>query len=312
MAPLKSAGTRLLRRLRAWRARHGPSRYRLGEVAITLPAGHPLPAYQAEHPLYDRFLPVLAAHLAAGEVAVDVGANCGDTLAAMHAAQPALHYVCVEADPGFFALLEANAARIAAARPDAQITLIQALVGEAIGTATLAGAAGTRHAVADASPGALAAQRLCDLLGDRGIAAPRLIKSDVDGFDYDVIQSAGALLAEPLPLLFFECQFADQAQRRGYDDLFARLAANGYADWTLFDNFGNPLLRTDRLGDVAQLLDYVARQHRGAAPARSTTTTCSPPDRPTTRWSARCCAPTSGSARTRGWRRPCGACPRAS
>ena len=50
---------------------------------LCLPKDHLLPHYQREHRLYDRFLPFVARALPAGTAAIDVGANCGDTLAAM-------------------------------------------------------------------------------------------------------------------------------------------------------------------------------------------------------------------------------------
>jgi hypothetical protein len=50
------------------------------EYSIELTPDHLLPTYQKNHPKYDRFLPVLVAHLEKGCVIVDVGANVGDSV----------------------------------------------------------------------------------------------------------------------------------------------------------------------------------------------------------------------------------------
>ena len=74
-----------------------------------------------------------------------------------------------------------------------------------------------------------------------GAVAPerfRLLKSDVDGYDYDVLASAGAMLDDERLLVFFECYAENDEQRAGYLELFEQLAARGYR-FSFFDNFGN-------------------------------------------------------------------------
>ena len=236
-----------------------------GDTLIELPEGHPLPYYKARHPRYDRFLPHLCTHLEASDVMVDVGANCGDTLAAIYSANPSLKFVCIEADQGFFELLAANAKRITSKDPRASIELVLGFVGLGVGPAKLVGSAGTRHAVSDNSPTALTPESLNALLMRCGTSHPRLIKSDVDGFDYDVIGSAASLLTDPLPLLFFECQFDDIQQRTGYDTLFVDLQNKGYVEFAIFDNFGNHLISTSSLEQLGQAFDYIGRQNQGQA-----------------------------------------------
>jgi FkbM family methyltransferase len=132
-----------------------PVEHAYGNVAITLPADHALPAYQRQHRLYDRFLPHLVQHLDAGSVVVDVGANCGDTVAAMYANNPSLNYVCVEPDQGFFDLMVRNVEKIAANDPDASIRCVQSLIGKAVSSAVLEGSAGTKKAKLAELPGAM-------------------------------------------------------------------------------------------------------------------------------------------------------------
>lgn len=90
-----------------------------------------------------------------------------------------------------------------------------------------------------------------------------LLKSDVDGFDYDVLDSAAKLIAEHLPILFFECHFGDLYQKEGYRKTIAGLQGGGYCAWVVFDNYGDVVLRTGEVDILFQLFDYVDRQNAG-------------------------------------------------
>jgi FkbM family methyltransferase len=217
--------------------------------AIELPADHLLPMLQRMFRQYDRFLPHLASYLEAGDVVFDVGANCGDTLAAMCSANGALSFVCVEPDVRFFSFLKQNVARIREALPNVSIVLTQDFVSAREDFASLAGAGGTktvswRGDLAGAENTQEAAHRAVRLdaiaTAARGIDAARvrLLKSDVDGYDFDVLDSAGAMLDGPRLLLFFECFAENEEQREGYLALFERLYARGYNHFRFFDNFG--------------------------------------------------------------------------
>jgi FkbM family methyltransferase len=227
-------------------------------VTIRLPADHRLPEYQRAHPLYDRFLPRLAAALPAGAHVVDVGANVGDTLAAMHAANPTLTFTCIEPDPRFCDYLDTNIARLRARDPGLQVTVERAMVGKAVASAALAGGGGTAHA----EPGQGLATTTLDVLV---IAPVVLLKSDVDGYDWDVIDSADAVIGRDAPLLFFECLLDTAAQKAGFEATIARLATSGYDDWSVFDNFGALLLRAASPASLLALLDYVWEQNQGRA-----------------------------------------------
>jgi FkbM family methyltransferase len=231
-------------------------------MSILLPPDHALPRYQRRHRKYDRFLPHLVRYLQAPGTVIDVGANVGDTLAAMAAENGALDYVCIEADADFHALLETNAGRVRAARPGICIDLHRALVGARAKTATLEGAKGTRTAVETEGAG-LASQRLDALLG-AGLPSPlRLLKSDVDGHDHDVIASAEALIEAHRPLIFFECQYDDAGQKAAYLEMLRDLEGRGYRDWAVFDNFGELALRAGEVAPIEQLVEYVWRQTLG-------------------------------------------------
>lgn len=254
----------LLRRIRRSLAALRPAREQTlpcGPVTLTLPPGHMLPRYQRLHPRYDRFLPHLARQLDRGAGVIDVGANCGDTLAAMATENPGLRYLCIEPDPAFDAYLQRNLAALRSVWPDLQVQLARELVGLEVTSASLEGSGGTKHAKPGAGP--ITAQTLDALVARHRFAPVRLLKSDVDGFDYDVIASAGEVLRRDAPLLFFECHFTDAAQRAGYERLVSSLAERGYRHWTVFDNFGEVLLPSARPEQLPGLFEYVERQNQG-------------------------------------------------
>lgn len=251
----------LLRRLKRGSPRE--LTFRSGMVELALPPGHPLLIMQAENPLYDRFLPFLAGRLEAGALLVDVGANCGDTLGAVYGANRNLKFICVEPNAGFFSYLERNVGLLMKHDPAAVIHTVQALVGKKVASATLAVANGTSHAVEGVGGPAISSRTLDDILDSLRAGPLRLLKSDVDGFDFDVIDSAEGSIQESHPLIFFECQFEDDNQRSGYVRTISRLQAAGYSEWVVFDNFGEVVLKSSGIDSVLQLLNYLWRLNIG-------------------------------------------------
>lgn len=235
--------------------------YRYGNFSIILPADHLLPTYRKQHKLYDRFLPHLSKYLEPKSTVIDIGANCGDTLAAMYDANSNLNFVCVEPDEAFFALLQENLLRIKAVDKNASIQAINALVGKQITDVSLEGAGGTKKAVIGNSSRSISSEMLDHILSTSELTRVALLKSDVDGFDYDVIDSADAILGAHAPIIFFECHFDHIFQKTGYEKTIANLRSRGYVNWVVFDNFGEVVLRTDDIGQIRQLLDYVWRQN---------------------------------------------------
>ncbi|WJS02765.1 FkbM family methyltransferase [Roseibium aggregatum] len=240
--------------------KQGPIRYQIGNINITLPPGHRLPAYQSKHKNYDRFLPHLARYLHAGDVVIDVGANVGDTLASILDGNPHLQVLCIEADDEFFGYLQNNLLSIKNDIPEALVELVKALVGKTGSYAELSGEHGTKHAVM--GNGGVPTKPLSEIVRQfPDLPAPRLIKSDVDGFDHDVISSAGDLL-DKKPLLFFECHFQETDQMKDYLLLLKNLFERGYGYITVFDNFGAVVCSTDNIYTVEEMFKYVDRQNK--------------------------------------------------
>lgn len=236
--------------------------YPFGRLSVRMPASHQLANYQRNHKLYDRFLPHLAKYLSTEGLVIDVGANCGDTLAAMFSANSDLAFVCVEPDDEFFQMLQETKERILAIDPSVSIRLVKELIGESVKNVSLEGSKGTKKAVSGSS----GSMTMDSMPLDKAIDSAEgqklvLLKSDVDGYDYDVIDSAERLVTMHRPLLFFECQQDHDFQRAGYVQTITRLFDSGYDQWVVFDNFGEVVLRTERVSDIVQLFDYVWRQN---------------------------------------------------
>jgi FkbM family methyltransferase len=256
---------RVSRYVRQTKKRLGiPVEHAYGEFSITLPADHMLPVYQKQHRRYDRFLPRLAKYIDHGATIIDVGANCGDSLAAMVEQNAKSTYVCIEPDAVFFEYLALNIRRIKAAVPGVDVRAIKSLVGKNITLVALEGVGGTKHAVA--GQGNHQAETLDEIVRALiGTSRVSLIKSDVDGFDYDVIDSAEELIASNGPMIFFECYVTSLQQKEGFESTLNWLQSIGYKDWTAFDNFGEVILRTADAADILQLIDYVWKQSSGGA-----------------------------------------------
>jgi FkbM family methyltransferase len=253
---------KLLKKWGLWRMRID-QQLRFGSFSIRLPPDHLLPEYQRKHPSYDRFLPFLAGRLQGNGTVIDVGANCGDTVAAMAAENPLLHYLCIEPERQFLRYLKANIALMQQAVPCLRIEALEAMVGRDITQASLAGVNGSKHAV----PGAvgLKTTTLDAIVRNAERPTVRLLKSDVDGFDYDVVNSASDLLRRDGPLVYYECHFFDEDQRQGFETLMRSLVDAGYMRWAVFDNFGEILLSDTSPAQIEQLMLYVQRQNQKRA-----------------------------------------------
>lgn len=242
-----------------------PGKCAFGNLSIVLPSDHVLPRSLKEHPRYDRFLPYLARQLPTGSTVIDVGANCGDTLASMMAANPTLSFACVEPDDTFFGYLEQNIGRIQSVLPNANIKAIKALVGKEVTKAQLHSSKGTAHAVASQTEQAKPARTMDDLAREASLGNISLLKTDVDGFDYDVLNSAEGLIREHAPVIFFECYFEKVSQREGFKQTLRMLQTAHYEQWAIFDNFGELMLRTRDIAQIEQLIDYCWRETNGSS-----------------------------------------------
>lgn len=250
--------SKILRRLRKYSKL--PINYKYKSFSINLPAHHLLPEYQKTNPKYDRFLPHLTRYINPSETIIDIGANIGDSLAGMAEQNTTAHYICIEADDSFYRHLEENVKKIKTSINHLKVTTIKALVGKNISNVSLDGQYGTKHAVI-LNEGGLTSSPLDEVIPNE--SSVRILKSDVDGFDYDVLDSSMAVIKKHKPILFFECQFDHEYQKTGYLQTLRTLEQAGYCDWIIFDNFGEVVMRTGDMSIICQLISYIWQQNTG-------------------------------------------------
>jgi hypothetical protein len=86
-------------------------------------------------------------------------------------------------------------------------------------------------------------------------SAISLIKIDVDGFDWDVIESGIDEIEDGRPYLFFEAQVFDLIGINGTIQVLEKLSKSDYI-FVIFDNFGNYATTTGDVDAVSKLVKY--------------------------------------------------------
>ena len=242
--------------------------YPFDAIDLHLPIHHKMPNIKAACKLLDSFLPHVVSYIDAPGTIIDIGANCGDTLAAMYSTNKDLKYVCVEPDNTFFVFLEHNAQRIRGKYGVNNITSVQAMIGSEIKCAVLAqdGTTATYGDInCETSEGAIETKSLDSIVESMNIRDVKLLKVDTDYYDYDVLNSSKLLLTSQRPMIYFECCYLEnkEPQIQGYKEVIRYLESVNYRAWAIFDNFGELLLRTDSTDTIMQLIDYVWRLNTG-------------------------------------------------
>jgi len=199
-------------------------RYRIGGLELVLPLSHELPFYRNDHPRYNEAIGRISAQL--GGPVVDVGANVGDTAAAIRVLTD-VPILCVEGDDRVFRLLERNARGLDPA-PELERAFVETPPRGRVETAR-----GTARVVAGGEE--LPSKPLARILQDHPrFAEPALIKLDTDGFDVPILLANVELLGRLRPVLFFEYDphlGADPA-------VFERLREAGYRRAHVYENTG--------------------------------------------------------------------------
>ena len=183
----------------------------------------------------------LVARLTPGAVVFDVGANVG--YFSMLAARTLNGAGCVHAFEPVSWL--ADAARANAARNGLQVEVHECAIGSADGRAELAISPHPGGAVltsadrpADAVGTATVEVRSLDSLCAAGLAAPTLVKIDVEGAEHEVIEGMSHLLDTANPILIVEVDAATVAEvERKSGAIQARLEERGYRVERLADGY---------------------------------------------------------------------------
>ena len=207
---------------------------RVGNIHLWLPPEHLLPIYKQKNHLYDSFLPVLANRLPVGSTVVDVGANIGDSCKSMYISNSSLKFLCVEPDTKFFKYLKFNTHKI----PKQNLFLYKVLVTESGGVFKLVGKGGTKS-MQITNQGSIKTATLDSLCSEISAGSQiGLIKSDVDGFDFDVLLSGRSVISEKQPLVFAEFSFVDEGSLGKYLNLVNFLISAKYIRAFIFRNTG--------------------------------------------------------------------------
>jgi len=205
----------------------------IADLKLKVNNGNLIPHYQQKHKLYDRFLPFFAKYLN-GRI-VDIGSNCGLLLAAMLANNPELKFLCCEMEQKVYDILEHNKGELLNVFPKAQIDTFRGKIGRVgVPMDTL-----FTH----------------ELLNDTS-----LIKTDTDGFDWDILRSFSYKIT---PLIYFEADYRNQEQYTQFIQIPEFLMTKGYTAFYLFDNFGEFVCKTNNVHQIRQMMDYIWRMKRG-------------------------------------------------
>ena len=239
--------------------------YKINGLVIQLPRGHRLPLYQAKFKRYDKFLPFIAKRLLAGDGVIDIGANCGDTIASLVSVGAGLQYHAVEPSDNYQKYLKLNTETIKKSFPLVSITCVKCLVGKSGGAYSLVEKNGTASVAKindkDTPVGGdnaiLTKTTLNDLvksLDDK--FKLRLLKTDTDGSDWDVIDSGLEIIKEAKPILFFECDPQDVEAFSSYQSTFEKLSNLGYNNFYIFDNYGEYISSVKESRSLVDFMRY--------------------------------------------------------
>ncbi len=205
---------------------------------ITLPYASKLPEYQQLFKMYDRKIAKIAklVYAHSGGTCIDIGANVGDTALAIRA-NTKMPLICIEGDAGYFSYLEKNILHADS------ISIVKSFVGKENETikGDLIKVNGTGKIVtANSGAKEIVFSSLSEILSQHTINPSdiSLLKTDTDGFDFDILLGSKNFISEIKPSLFFEYEINTPASNQQSLELIAFLSGIGYK-FIAYDNFGN-------------------------------------------------------------------------
>jgi FkbM family methyltransferase len=237
--------------------------YNLGAARCRIPLSHDLPLFRKIYPLYSTNIARLAFQVNQkypNLKGIDIGANVGDTVAAMrHAAH--FPILCIEGDPQFFSLLKRNICQFE------NVFTTRAFVGNcrSVLSGTVERKGGTARIVQDsAGTDSIAIQTLSNILQNfPQFLTSKLIKVDTDGFDLSILLSELAFLKQAKPVVFFEYVPSLMASYNAEGRIFfAKLHNIGYQTALIYENTGTYLLGANLENDalLEDIHEYYARR----------------------------------------------------
>jgi FkbM family methyltransferase len=228
-------------------------------VTLDIPLSHPLPIIQAAHPQCDSVLGRLADSLRENcqkITYVDIGANIGDTIAAIHP-KSGEHVFAVEPFPTYAAILRKNLARF-----NCTSEVIEKACVEHSGLRSLSIEGNKGTGVLAPNPlGSIISTTLDCLMSETaGFADCNLLKIDVDGHDFSVLRGGREFLERSRPYILMECDvFENKNYVEDYLELIKSLRGSGYNHMLAYDNYGG-LIYSSKLEYADQILPILFYQ----------------------------------------------------
>ena len=241
-----------------------PKYVKFHELEIKLPPDHLLSYFQKQYPLYNKFLPIISKYLSKNSIFIDVGANCGDTVFSNFEKNNDLYFYCFEADKEFFNYLKFNKQKIGRKYKVNKIRLFNNFIGNEIKKANIEGKDGTKKVLEKTNKNLpLLKSKKLDHFFLNEKKNVSLLKSDVDGFDYDVLNSSIKIIKKNKPIIFFEC-YTNSKNLDNYLNLVTKLKKLGYNGFILFNNYGELKILTNNVNIVRKKIkkQYLKEKNR--------------------------------------------------
>lgn len=232
----------------------------LGGFEVATPAGNPLARIYADEPGYNSEIGRLAGATCGkypDMIAVDIGANIGDTAAIIRSACPA-PIVCIEGDRSLDRVLADNTAALGDVRVVS--TYLDERPGEHAVDVAKEGWNSTLKPTDGGGVG-VSFVTLDEVMSGDDVRRVKFLKVDVEGYEYRILRGATRILREGRPVVQFEHN-REALSSLGQDEtsIFRHFAEFGYRRTLFWDNTGRFLLGTRLDSDqiVQDIHDYVA------------------------------------------------------
>ena len=228
-----------------------PKYIKFTKIKIKITPDHLLPYFKKKYPLYNEFLPIMSKFLKKNSILIDVGANCGDTLFSIFEKNKNLFFYCFEADKEFFQYLEFNKKKIGKKHSVNKIKLYNQMIGCEIKKGNLTGGHGTKKISKklDKNLPVITSKTLDSFFLNK-MEKISLLKSDIDGFDYDILASSIKIIKKHSPIIFFECDIQNNHAYKKYIKIIHKLKKFKYNNFVLFNNYGKLVLTTNKASIV--------------------------------------------------------------
>jgi FkbM family methyltransferase len=230
---------------------------KIGKFFLTLPPYHLFSLYKKRYKKYDKFLVHLAKSLKKNDSLIDIGANVGDTLFQIIDKNNNFNYYCIEGDKFFSSYLKKNIEKLDTLKQK-KIKIFEEIVGKNL-KGNLVGNGGTKRYKYNSK--GKKSKTLDEIVYQNRIKNIKLIKIDVDGYDYNIINSGLRIIKKNHPIIFFEMMLVGKFTIKDYINTINKLDKIGYKFWTLLDNYGNVVFRNK---NTYFFLSYVKKFKLGA------------------------------------------------